>query len=325
MGVQRWTSRTRAEKVTPRVGEASAKRWPSLPVAEWVATRDTLQLWTQIVGKIRMVNTTTVNHWWNVTLYVTARGLTTSLVPHPQGPCFQIDFDLQDHELQIVTETGDARSLPLTSRPVAEFYAEVMTSLDELGVSTRIWPMPVEIENAILFSDDRVHANYDPGQAHRFWLVLVQCHRVLQVFRSRFCGKASPVHLFWGALDLAATRFSGRPAPLHPGGAPHCGPEVMHEAYSHEVSSCGYWPGGEGEGYFYSYAYTEPPGYRDVVVRPDEASFNEAMGEFLLGYEAVRTAADPDAVLLEFLQSSYEAAADCARWDREALERHPPR
>jgi hypothetical protein len=299
-------------------------RWPSLPVAEWAQTRDTLQLWTQIVGKVRMADTPTINHWWNVPLYVTAGGLTTSLIPHPDGPSFQIDFDLHRHQLQILTCTGEARSFPLESRPVAGFYAELMERLDDLGVATAIWPVPVEIEGAIAFTDDQVHKTYDPDQAHRFWLLLVQAERVFQVFRSRFIGKASPVHLFWGALDLAVTRFSGRTAPPHPGGAPNCGPQVMHEAYSHEVSSCGYWPGGEGEGLFYSYAYPEPPGYRDVTVAPAEAGFSEALGEFVLPYEVVRRASDPDAVLLDFLQSTYEAAAGCADWDRHALERQGP-
>ena len=299
----------------------SARVWPSLPVAEWVATRDTFQLWTQIVGKVRMANTPLVNHWWNVPLYVTARGLTTSLMPHPTGPSFEIEFDLQRHRLEITTETGERRSLPLESRPVADFYAELMLQLEALGVATSIWPMPVEIEGAIPFVDDHVHATYEPDQAHRFWLLLVECDRLFHEFRGRFLGKASPVHLFWGALDLAVTRFSGRPAPPHPGGAPNCGPQVMHEAYSHEVSSCGYWPGGDGEGVFYSYAYPEPAGFRDVAVAPDEASYREDLGEFVLPYEAVRTAADPDRLLLAFLQSTYEAAAVCGGWDRAALER----
>jgi hypothetical protein len=308
-------------EATTGLTEVSAGRWPSLPVSEWAATRDTLQLMTQIVGKVRMVDTPLVNHWWNVTFYVSARGLTTSLIPHPAGPSFQVDFDFFDHVLVVLTDSGDRRSLRLSSRPIADFYAEFMATLDELGLSTPIWPMPVEIEGAVEFTDDRVHSTYDPDQAHRFWLLLVQSQRVFQLFRSRFVGKVSPVHLFWGALDLAVTRFSGRPAPLHPGGAPHCGPQVMHEAYSHEVSSCGYWPGGEGEGFFYSYAYPEPPGYRERAVGPPQASFNESLGEFVLAYEVVRSADDPEAVLLEFLQSSYEAAADCAAWDRVALER----
>ncbi len=299
-------------------------RWPSLPVAEWASTRDTLQLLTQIVGKVRMANTPLINHWWNVPLYVTARGLTTSPIPHPQGTCFQIDFDLHDHQLQIATDAGGRRLLPLESRPVADFYAAFMAQLDGLGLHTTIWPMPVEIEGAIPFTDDHVHSTYDPEQAHRFWQLLVQTERVFQIFRGRFTGKASPIHLFWGALDLAVTRFSGRPAPAHPGGAPNCGPQVMIEAYSREVSSCGYWPGGEGEGLFYSYAYPEPPGYRNVTVAPVEASFSDALGEFVLPYEVVRTAPDPEAVLLDFLQSTYEAAADCAEWDRQALERDSP-
>ena len=292
-----------------------------MPVAEWAPARDTLQLWTQIVGKVRMANTPIVNHWWNVTLYVTAHGLTTSLIPHPDGPDFQIDFDLVSHELQITTDGDERRTFPLESRPVAEFYAKLMAGLDDLGVGTRIWPVPVEIEGAIPFTADYQHATYEPEQAHRFWQLLVQAERVFQVFRSRFIGKASPVHLFWGALDLAVTRFSGRPAPPHPGGAPNCGPQVMQEAYSHEVSSCGYWPGGDGQGLFYSYAYPEPPGYRDVKIMPGQASFSDPLGEFVLPYDVVRTSADPNEVLLDFLQSTYEAAADCASWDRQTLER----
>jgi hypothetical protein len=299
----------------------SDRDWPSLPVTEWTATRDTLQLWTQIAGKVRMVNTPLVNHWWNVPLYVTARGLTTSLIPHPQGPSFQIDFDLTDHKLVIETAAGSQHCFPLESRPVADFYAELTSRLEQLGVGTPIWPVPVEIYGAVPFPDDRVHTAYDPEQAHRFWLILVQAQRVFEIFRSRFLGKVSPVHLFWGALDLAVTRFSGRPAPPHLGAAPNCGPQVMLEAYSHEVSSCGYWPGGDGEGMFYSYAYPAPPGYREAKVGPGGARFDESLGEYVLAYEAVRTAADPDAFLLEFLQSSYEAAADCASWDRQALER----
>jgi len=305
----------------PRPNSRSPIRWPSLPIEEWAPTRDTLQLWTQIVGKVRMAHTPLVNHWWNVPLYVTARGLTSSLIPHPRGPAFQIDFDLNDHQLDITTETAERRSFRLEARPVAEFYAELMAELERLGVGTTIWPVPVEIEGAIPFTADRLHATYEPDQAHRFWQLLVQTERVFQIFRSRFVGKASPIHLFWGALDLAVTRFSGRPAPPHPGQAPNCGPQVMLEAYSHEVSSCGYWPGGEGEGLFYSYAYPEPSGYRVVPVTPDAASFSDALGEFVLPYQAVRTADDPDKLLLEFLQSTYEAAADRAGWDRHALER----
>jgi hypothetical protein len=290
-------------------------------VAEWQPTRDTLQLWTQIVGKVRMVNEPTVNHWWNVPLYVTAKGLTTSLISHPSGRGFQIDFDLRAHQLEIVTSDGRQQNLALRSGPVAEFYADVMAGLAELGVATAIWPMPVEIEGAVRFPDDQVHTTYEPEQAQRYWLALVQMNRVLYRFRGRFIGKASPVHLFWGALDLATTRFSGRTAPPHPGGAPNCGPNVMHEAYSHEVSSCGYWPGGDGEGVFYSYAYPEPTGFRDAAIRPEGAAFSVELAEFVLPYEIVRTASDPDGVLLEFLQSTYEVAATTAAWDRAILER----
>ena len=299
----------------------SAERWPSLPVAEWQATRDTLLLWTQVVGKVRMANEALVNHWWNVPLYVSARGLTTSLVPHRSGVGFQIDFDFLVGELEIRTTSGGLGTLPLAPGPVAAFYAGVTERLDELGVPTTIWPMPVEIDGAIPFAADRVHTAYDPGQARDFWLALVQIERVLVEFRSRFVGKASPVHLFWGALDLATTRFSGRRAPPYPGSAPNCGPQVMLEAYSHEVSSCGYWPGGEGEGLFYSYAYPEPEGLGTAADLPPGASYSAELGEFVLPYEAVRTAPDPDRLLLGFLQATYEAAATCAHWDREALER----
>ncbi len=299
-----------------------ANRWPSIPVAAWQDTRDTLQLYTQVVGKVRLANEPLTNHWWNVALYLSARGLTTSLMPHPTGPAFQIDFDFVDHRLNVSTVADTTRSLDLGPRPVADFYAAVMTMLDDLDVATEIWPMPVEIPGAIPFPDDRAHDSYDRDAIHRFWLALVEMERVLKVFRTRFVGKSSPVHVFWGALDLASTRFSGRSAPPHPGGAPNCGPHVMWEAYSHEVSSCGYWPGPPGdEGVFYSYAYPDPPGYRDTLVAPTGARWDDGLGEFVLPYELVRTAADPDAVLLEFLQSTYEAAATTAAWDRDALER----
>ena len=301
---------------------AQSQRWPSIPVVGWQDTRDTLILYTQVVGKIRLANEPLVNHWWNTTLYVTARGLTTSLMPHPSGQAFQIDFDFLAHRLQVATVDGATRSIELVDRPVAEFYGAVMSILDELGLSTAIWTMPVEIPGAIRFVDDRVHARYDPDAVQRFWFALVSIQRVFNVFRARFLGKASPVHLFWGALDIAYTRFSGRTAPPHPGGAPNCGPHVMWEAYSHEVSSCGYWPGPPGEeGVFYAYAYPEPPGYRDAVVAPEGARWNDDLGEFVLPYELVRTADEPDALLLTFLQSTYEAAATTARWDRQALER----
>lgn len=306
----------------PVIDATPADRWPALPVADWSATRDTLQLYTQVIGKVRMVNTGLSNHWWNVPLYVTARGLTTSLMHHPTGPAFQVDLDLVDHRLDVLTADGRTGSLPLGPRAVADFYADVMRLLDELGVGTTIWPVPVEIPGAIAFPDDRGHASYDPEAVHRFWQGLVQMTRVFTAFRDRFVGKSSPVHLFWGALDLATTRFSGRRAPDHPGGAPNCGPHVMLEAYSHEVSSCGYWPGAPGEeGTFYSYAYPEPPGFRKVTGLPEGARWDDELSEFVLPYELVRKAPDPDALLLAFLQRTYEAAADGARWDRAALER----
>jgi hypothetical protein len=292
-------------------------------LAEWEPTRDTLQLWMQVVGKVRMVNEPLVTHWWNVPLYVSARGLTTSLISHPGGRGFEIDFDFRQHQLEVVTSEGARRSRSLRPGPVSEFYADVTRLLAELGVPTQIWPMPVEIEGAIPFTDDDVHTAYVPEQAQRFWLALVQMMRVFTRFRGRFVGKASPVHVFWGGLDLAATRFSGRPAPPYPRSVPHCGPQVMLEAYSHEVSSCGYWPGAGGEGVFYSYAYPEPPGFRDMAVGPKGAAYNDELGEFLLPYDVVRTSPDPDGTLLEFLQSTYEAAATTGRWDRAALERPP--
>jgi hypothetical protein len=296
-------------------------RWPPLRVAEWQETRDTLQLWTQIIGKVRMANEALLNHWWNVTLYVTARGLTTSLIPHTSGEGFQIDLDFQAGKLDIAVANGGHRSVPLGPGPVARFYDQVTQLLDDLGVPTPIWPMPVEIEGAIAFPQDEVHCTYDPDHARAFWLALVQITRVFQKFRSRFVGKASPVHLFWGGLDLATTRFSGRTAPPYVAAVPNCGPHVMLEAYSHEVSSCGYWPGDGGEGIFYSYAYPEPAGFRNTGVFPAEARYDHELGEFLLPYDVVRTSEDPDQLLLEFLQSTYEAAAINAHWDRDALER----
>jgi hypothetical protein len=297
-------------------------RWPAIPVAGWRQTRDTLHLYTQVVGKIRLANEPLANHWWNTTLYVTARGLTTSLMPHPSGRAFQIDFDFVAHRLDVTTVDGEQRSVPLEPRPVADFYADVMRVLGELGVRTTIWPVPVEIPDAIPFVDDRVHASYDPDAARRFWQTLVAIEGVFKRFRSRFLGKASPVHYFWVPLPLSHPFFWGCPSPPHPGGAPNCGPHVMWEAYSHEVASWGYWPGGPGEeGVFYAYAYPEPPGYRDTVIAPGGARWDDGLVEFVLPYEVVRTGADPAATLLEFLQTTYEAAADTAGWDRAGLDR----
>jgi hypothetical protein len=293
--------------------------WPPLPLSEWQPTRDTLQLWTQVVGKIRLARTPLLSHWWNVALYVTARGLTTSLIPDGARG-FEIDFDFVDHRLDVVVTDGTRQSIPLEPMTVADFHANLMATLDKLGLTTDIWTMPVEIPGAIPFERDDQHASYEPEQARRFWSAMVQATRVFDQFRHRFVGKMSPVHLFWGGLDLATTRFSGRPAPPHPGGAPNCGPHVMLEAYSHEVSSAGYWPGGGPEGIFYCYAYPEPPGFRDMPI-PDGARYDEALGEYVLPYEDLRAAADPDALLLEFLQHTYAAAADNGGWDRAALER----
>ena len=302
----------------------AADPWPPLPVAEWAATRDTLQLWTQVVGKLRLACSPLRNHWWNVTLYVTARGLTTSLMWTDDGRGFQVDFDFVAHRLDLTVSDGSRRSLALEPRSVADFFGELMGRLGEMDIHPRIWTMPVEIEGAIPFEVDHEHSSYDRDHVERFWQVLVSTSHVFDEFGTRFVGKASPVHLFWGALDLATTRFSGRPAPPHPGGAPHCGPQVMREAYSHEVSSFGYWPGGPGEGAFYSYAYPEPPGYLDAEVEPAQAFYDGELGELLLPYAAVRTATDPRATLLTFLQSAYEAAADPGGWPREALDRQPP-
>lgn len=294
--------------------------WPELPLGQWSGTRDALQLYTQIVGKVRLANTALVNHWWNSTLYVTAQGLTTSLMPHPSGAAFQIDLDFLESEVRISTTGAQRRAVALSARPMADFYGDVMASLDELELSTEVWPVPVEIPGAVPFTRDKEHATYDPAAARAMWLAFVEMDRVFSVFRGRFVGKSSPVHLFWGALDLAVTRFSGRTAPPHAGGAPNCGPHVMLEAYSHEVSSAGYWPGGDDEGVFYSYAYPEPDGFRDHPVT-DGARYDAELGEFVLPYWVVRTAPDPDALLLDFLQTTYEAAAVHAQWDRAALER----
>jgi hypothetical protein len=297
--------------------------WPTLSLAEWGDTYATLHRWSQIVGKIRLAQAPPVNHWWHVTLYVTSRGLTTSPMPHGDRS-FQIDFDFVDHQLVITASDGQKRSLPLAPMSVADFYQGVMSALEELGLPVRIWPMPVEIPDPITrFTDDREHASYDPDVVSRFWHILLQADRVLTGFRGRFLGKASPSHFFWGGFDLAATRFSGRPAPPHPGGIPNVGDFVNREAYSHEVSSAGYWPGGGGidDAAFYAYAYPEPAGFREARVEPAEAYYHDTMRLFLLPYEVVRGATDPDRAVLSFLQSTYEAAADHGDWDRAALER----
>ena len=294
--------------------------WPKLVVDEWADTRDTLHMWTQVVGKVRMALTPLVNHWWNVPLYVSTRGLTTSPIPYGTRS-FAMTFDFVDHQLVVETDDPDRRTVTLAPKPVAVFYEETMAALDSLGIEVRILARPVEVEEAIPFAEDHTHSAYDPDAAFRFWRLLVQADRVFNVFRARYVGKVSPVHVFWGALDLACTRFSGRTAPTHPGGAPNCGDWVMEEAYSHEVSSAGYFAGGAIEGAFYSYAYPEPEGYADYAVEPADAGYDTQLREFLLPYDVVRRAEDPDAVLLDFLQTTYEAAADLGGWDRAALER----
>ncbi len=295
--------------------------WPDLPWAAWEETARTLHMWTQIVGKIRMARSPRINHWWNVPLYVTARGLTTSPVPDG-GRSFEIIFDFVSHQLRIECSDGAIRLVPLVARTVADFYRELMKTLDEMGLATPILAKPVEVAEAIPFAEDNLHKSYEPEYAHRFWLVLLQATRVLTEFRSRFLGKVSPVHFFWGSFDLAVTRFSGRPAPPHPGGVPNLADWVVREAYSHEVSSCGFWPGQTGvDALFYAYSYPEPPGLTEARIRPTGAGYNQELHEFVLPYQAMRAANDPDQALLDFAQSTYDAGADLGKWDRAALER----
>lgn len=297
-------------------------RWPELPYAAWKDTLDTLHLWTQVIGKIRLTLAPWQNHSWHVTLYVTARGLTTSPIPWRDG-AFQIDFDFNDHMLCIQTSRGERREIALRPMATADFYKAVMEALISLGIEVKIDTVPSEIPDGIPFERDRTHKSYDSEYAHRFWRALLSAHEVFAHFRTAFLGKVSPAHFFWGSFDLAVTRFSGRKAPLHPGGVPHLPNAVAQEAYSHEVSSAGFWPGGGGPvdyPAFYSYAYPAPEGFAAAAVRPKEAFFAKDLGEFLLPYDAVRAASDPDAALMEFLQSTYEAAADLAKWDRAALE-----
>ncbi len=295
--------------------------WPPLPLAEWQDTYATLHMWTQIVGKVRLAQAPMLNHWWQVPLYVTTRGLTTSPIPYGDVS-FEIGFDFLDHQLRVQTSDGSMHALALAPRSVADFYREFMAALRALGLVVKIWTMPVEVPDPIPFEQDEQHHTYVPEQAQRFWRMLKQADRVLQQFRCGFLGKCSPVHFFWGSFDLAVTRFSGRAAPPHPGGIPHMADWVTRLAYSHEVSSCGFWPGGGPvpEPVFYAYAYPEPEGFRHHPVRPQAAYYHNDMHEFLLPYEAVRWVANPEAVLLEFAQSTYEAAAEHGGWDRRILE-----
>jgi len=298
----------------------TATSWPDLPLADWRATHATLHMWSQIVGKTRLALAPMENHWWQVALYVDARGLTTS--PMPIGNrSIEIKFDFVSHQLIFQMSDGAERLLPLTSMTVADFFARYMSILHELRIDAPIYPSPVEILTAIPFAQDREHATYHAQAAHQCWSVLLSARRVMKQFRGRFTGKQSPVHFFWGSFDLASTRFSGRRAPRHPGGAPNCPDHVMIEAYSHECSSCGFWPGDENsQPVFYAYAYPEPPGYAERRVEAP-ARYDNQLREFVLPYEALCGAPAPDQTLLRFFQTTYEAAAELGRWDRTAVER----
>jgi hypothetical protein len=291
--------------------------WPALPLSEWADTYATLHMWTQVVGKVRLALSPRVNHWWEVPLYVSARGLTTSPIPYENG-IFEVQFDFIEHKLEISTMDGELKSLRLVPRTVADFYAEFMEMIHSLGINVRIWKMPVEVPNPIRFDQDRTHASYDPEYAHRFWRILVTVDSVFKEFRSRFIGKTSPVHFFWGSFDMAVTRFSGRRAPERPGAD-----RITREAYSHEVISVGFWPGGGDikDTAFYAYAAPEPVGFGDHHVRPAKAFYSKQMSEFFLMYDDVRAADSPRDALLEFCQSTYEAGADLGKWDRANLER----
>ena len=295
--------------------------WPSLPLQAWSETCTTLHLWTQIVGKIRLTQTPAVNHSWHVTLYVTARGLTTSPIPYGTRT-FEIDFDFIDHELAIRSSDGGVAGFPLHPQSVAAFYNTIQFEMAKLDLQVKIHAKPNEVADAVRFDQDKSHRAYDAEFVNRFWRVLVQADRLFKQFRARFIGKCSPVHFFWGAPDLAVTRFSGRPAPEHPGGVPNLPDRITREAYSHEVSSCGFWPGGGPVPYpaFYSYAYPEPDGFSSAPLKPKDAFYSKDLREFILPYDVARKAESPDEVVLDFLQTTYEAAAQLAKWDRDALE-----
>ncbi len=304
-------------------GYRKFEQWPSLPLEAWKDTYETLRLWTQIVGKVRLKQAPLINHWWNVPFYVTPTGLTTSIIPY-RSHGFEIRFDFLRH-LLIVDTTGDrddSRTMALSASSVADFYHRFVELLRSLEIEVPIWTVPVEVETRIPFEQDRTHAAYDGDYAQRFWRILVQSERVLQIFRSSFIGKCSPVHFFWGGFDMAVARFSGRRAPPHPA-VPYVAHFVVLEAYSHEVSSCGFWPGSGPvqEPAYYAYAYPEPEGFKSYKVNPDGAFYSDEMGEYILPYEKVRRADDPDSYLLAFLESTYVAASETGRWDRASLER----
>jgi hypothetical protein len=295
--------------------------WPALPYEAWKETYQTLHMWTQIVGKVRLMQMPWLNHCWQVTLYPTVSGLTTARMPYGDEG-FEIDFDFVAHELVVRTSRGERRSIALVPMSVADFYRAVMKALEAVGMPVSIYPRPSEVDPAVPFDVDTGHRAYDAEYAHRCWQILCSVAEVFRRFRSRFYGKASPVHFFWGAFDLAVTRFSGRVAPPHPGGVPNLPDRVTRDAYSHEVSSCGFWPGGAPAPYplFYSYAYPEPEGFAGAPVQPSEARYDPTLREFILPYDAVREADEPDEKLLSFLQASYEAAADLGHWDRKSLD-----
>lgn len=291
--------------------------WPALPLREWEPTRATLHMWTQMAGKVKLALCPNANHWWNVTLHVNSRGLTTQAIPYGDRT-FEMQFDFQKHLLDIQCSNGERREIALKPRSVADFYREVGDALASLGIHIKIWPMPVEIPKPIRFNNDRIHQSYDPEFVSRFWRVLLSTASVLEEFRARFIGKSSPVHFFWGSFDLAVTRFSGRRAPERPGAD-----KMTREAYSHEVISVGFWPGTEGvsDAAFYAYAAPEPQGFAQSRIRPTEAFYEKALGEFILRYEDVRRSNSPARALMDFAQSTYEAGATLGNWDRAALER----
>ncbi len=303
--------------------KAFSNTWPAFAYDDWADTAATLHMWTQIVGKIRMVLTPAMNHWWHVPLYVSARGLTTTLIPLGSRS-FEITFEFLEHQLRLTCSDGQREAVALPPMSVAQFYRETFAAPARLGVKPHIWTTPCEVENPIPFEADETHRSYDAEAVQRFWRVLVQADRVMKLYRAQFLGKASPVHFFWGSFDLAVTRFSGRRAPPH-SGSPMSPASVSVEAYSHEVSSCGFWPGAPGFApMFYAYAYAEPAGFRDAIARPAAARFDSSLGESVFDYGAVRANPDPDAALLDFFQSTYEAAADLGGWPRAELERQSP-
>jgi hypothetical protein len=305
------------------ITEASSVRtevWPALPLAEWQDTCATLHMWTQIVGKVRLALSPIINHWWEVPLYVTTQGLTTSPIPY-ESENFEIEFDFNRHELAIETSWRERKTLALAPRSVAEFYPAFMDTLRSLGIQVKIWPMPVEVPDPIRFDEDENHSSYDPEYAHRFWRILLTVDQVLKEFRAGFIGKNSPVHFFWGSFDLCTSRFSGRRAPERPGAD-----RVTREAYSHEVSSAGFWPGGGDvpDAAFYSYTAPEPEGFRESSVRPRQAFYHPKLHEYILMYDDVRLSDSPRETLLEFFQTTYEAGATLGNWERPALERKAP-